>query len=195
MYSALMVLQLFSLPCLAQSSGNKTLDVDPSLLLAKAKLLTISRYGVDDVNSIISGLDSQMATIYNTNVIGYQVINIVNNQNHPVTVKFGKNGYVQKYCGEIINAKQYIDCNFVLVYSGNSHRYFLIKGFRTCEFYDLTMELKETTKTIFDIFPDSILSQLSLDFDCLYAKYVEKEKKTDECYQVCNSCVEIPIVE
>src|SRR5690606_35641078 len=97
MYSALMVLQLFSLPCLAQSSGNKTLDVDPSLLLAKAKLLTISRYGVDDVNSIISGLDSQMATIYNTNVIGYQVINIVNNQNHPVTVKFGKNGYVQKY--------------------------------------------------------------------------------------------------
>jgi hypothetical protein len=183
---------LFVVSSWSQEINYKRFIVDSVQIMNKAKLLTISKYGVENYESIIEKILSQEAYLYNTDLPDYLIINIKSNQNNPIKIK-GVNGEINKYCGENLNDSLDISCNYVIVFSNISYRFFKIKGFDICELEALERELDESIYLINQVFSNKLLAITSIDLDCMYSTYGEEKKhkkKLLDCYKKCDSCLE-----
>lgn len=183
----LVICQLISFGQTQKSSFTKE-NLDTNLIVFKAKVLTLSRYGTEDSSSVLNSVLSQEAETVPTIFSDYIVINIINNQNQPVKVKNNKGREVNRFCGENTT------CNFVIIYSCITYRFYLIKGFDICEVKELDSEIKNqsilkslhTPSLIYDLLNDEICKKTGIDIICMLNE--KKRKNRLPCYNICNQC-------
>lgn len=108
-------------------------EINCELIINKAKLLTISSYGVIKIDSVIESLLNQKVSYYYKSFFtnNYLVIKIDDEQEFKVEYR---NGVSNKFYGAS-------DCFFIIVFSFNTERFYLLDGFRYSDYDELSAEL------------------------------------------------------
>lgn len=150
-------------------------------IINKAKLLTLSKYGLLGIDTTVKRLLNQNAhTEYFKNNGEYLIISIDNNQ--PFDVDYSiKMTWIRS---------EPIDCQYKLVYSFNTGEYYKLEGFDSCDF----LELYKVTKILDDPFLSLIsdanpISRIKgwLKLRCFKKLYIkEKPNKTKDCSCRCS---------
>ena len=189
----LLIIQIYSTnKAVAQTSMHSSHypNIDSSIIINKAKLLTLSHYGVENVDTIMKNLWLQKTELYHTISDFYDIIKIESNQTFLINIET-KKGKIIKVCGE--DAENNVPCKYIMVFSYYTYRFYLITGFKDSEIKELDDEMSGKYISIYDIFSEDILKKLSIDFDCLVSKYLDKENKYNDkkCYKECGRCMEM----
>lgn len=169
---------------------------DESQILVKAKLLTLSKYGIESEEGLISKVLNQDAKFMPSSFKDYYIISITNGQNNPIIVKLNNN-ILYQYCDE--NTRTNSLCNFVLVFSKVTYRYYLIKGFDICEIKELNDELsnvqlhrtsESSPESVYELFNSEISKEAGIDIECLTYNHINRKKrdKPKKCFEICNTC-------
>ncbi|KAA5536545.1 hypothetical protein F0919_02435 [Taibaiella lutea] len=168
-------------------------EIDSSLLMNKAKLLTLSKFGVNDIDTIIKGLLSQKSKIYHTSSKFYDVIEIISNQGFSIDIKT-KKSIQTHYCGE--DTEDNSRCSYVLIFSHHTYRFYNLIGFSSIEIEALEKELNSYSESIFDIVSVHLAKELSIDLNCLLSKYLKEKKqfKNRKCFKECGRCMELGVI-
>lgn len=138
-------------------------------IVNKAKLLTLSKYGLLDINTTVERLLNQNFRIdYYKNNGEYLIISIDHNQPFDVDYSF-KLTWIRS---------EPLDCHYRIIYSFNTGEYYKLEGFDSCDFlelYGLTQKLGDTFLPLISEDKSKYNFRGWLKLRCLKKQFVKKK--------------------
>jgi hypothetical protein len=155
-------------------------------LIFKAKILTLSSYGVGDSANIIQALCNQKAIIKEIDS-DFSIYLIKVNHNQPW------------YVTDITSGKSYErlyengDCSYVLIYYDATKRFYRLNGFPQNDFVTLYNDLDDRSLSLYLVFNEEPYKEnYFFDLDCYMEKYINHDTILDiNCNQDCEQQYEI----
>ena len=153
-------------------------NVDSILIIQKAKLLTLSPYGLQEPDTMLSSIFRQHAKFERIGIDRrYAVITIAHHQDFKVKEV---NGYRLKLC------KRSDTCYYLCVFDYQENRFYRLKGYDANDFIRLYKSLNNSMNQMRIIFIKSVFEKPIIDVDCLYNKYILNKK--GNCDDKCGEC-------
>lgn len=157
-----------------RSSGQDRIEIDSADIEFKAKLFTISEYGIAKKDDVIAYVENQKTLFLKSGYKKFCFIKI--NFGQPYTLSNGHERNLIKYC------------SYYIVYNTEDCIFYKIGGFDTndIEAFFYALELREP-----DIFSSLVWNKVEgFNMDCLYetfSKNIKRKKKIKyTCFQKCS---------
>ena len=146
--------------------------IDTELLIKRAKMFTMLRYGA---NNSIEDIFNQKDSTFSFKQLPFILfIKIRHGQNITRTSKFG---YSTSFIGS--------GCNYIIAYSRYFDKYYRFDGFENDDYENFFMDMLKYSEHYnleeYDIFKFLSISNSHVNFQCYYDRYVLKKMSKNGC--------------
>ena len=151
---------------------NKKIDI--TAIAFKAKLLTVSEFGVSNKNQILKDIENQKITFLKTKYENFVFMKVDFNQ--PYRLPIGRTQTLKR------------DCSYYIGFNVLTSVFFRLGGFDTIDIDDFFTSLKANESPIFKDIEEGEEIQ-DIDVYCLYEYYqMSKKKRLKKCFNCMDNC-------